>query len=366
MSEPQPAATRRIPALDLLRLFAALSVVLFHYSFRGWAADGYTTVHLPGLLPWVKYAGRGVSLFFVISGFVIAYSAAGRSTGQFAVARIARLYPGFLICMTLTFAVTVLFGMPRFQASMTQWLANLLIVSPALGQPYMDGAYWSIVCEVTFYAWMALLIATGLFPRYLREIVAMWLALSLANMLFMHVGAADRLLLTDSSGFFAAGLMLYEIYFGKSDGVSWMLLLAATLIAAEQAVEAAVWTRGHFGVTLSDPVLAAIAVGSVVLVGLGALPRRLPLPSALVIALGGLTYPLYLLHQHIGYIILNRLDGIAAPGTLVAGVIVIMLVISWTIWRFAELPAQRFTKRALAAMANRMGAQAPERATGAA
>jgi peptidoglycan/LPS O-acetylase OafA/YrhL len=59
-------------------------------------------------------------------------------------------------------------------------------------------------------------------------------------------------------------------------------------------------------------VLAAIAVGSVVLVGLGALPRRLPLPAALVIVLGGLTYPLYLLHQHISYIILNRLDGIAA------------------------------------------------------
>jgi peptidoglycan/LPS O-acetylase OafA/YrhL len=275
-------------------------------------------------------------------------------------ARIARLYPGFLICMTLTFAVTVLFGMPRFSASMTQWLANLAIVSPALGQPYMDGAYWSIVCEVTFYAWMALLIATGLFPRFLREIVVVWLTLSLTNMLFVHFAPADRVLLTDSSGFFAAGLMLYEVYFRRSDWVSWMLLLAATLIAAEQAVEAAVWTRGHFGVELSDSVLAAIAIGSVALVGLGALPKR---PS-LVFALGGLTYPLYLLHQHIGYIILNRLDGLVAPGTLVAGMIVTMLVISWAVWRFAELPAQRFTKRAPAAAATRIGAPAIGRATG--
>ena len=88
-----------LPALDLLRLFAALSVVLFHYAFRGAAADGYTHVHLPELIPFAKYGARGVSLFFVISGFVIAYSAVGRSTQDFAIARITRLYPGFLICM---------------------------------------------------------------------------------------------------------------------------------------------------------------------------------------------------------------------------------------------------------------------------
>ena len=68
---PKPAQDR-VPALDLLRLFAALAVVVFHYAYRGAAADGFTKVSLPALEPIAKYGWFGVELFFVISGFVIA------------------------------------------------------------------------------------------------------------------------------------------------------------------------------------------------------------------------------------------------------------------------------------------------------
>ena len=98
----------RIEGLDVLRLFAALSVVLFHYSFRGAAADDLTRVSLPALVPVTKYGYLGVDLFFVISGFVIAWSAEGRHWLQFAVARFARIYPAFIFCMTATFLVTML------------------------------------------------------------------------------------------------------------------------------------------------------------------------------------------------------------------------------------------------------------------
>jgi peptidoglycan/LPS O-acetylase OafA/YrhL len=86
----------RVEALDLLRLFAVLAVVLYHYGFRGAAADGFTTASLTDLTPIAKYGYLGVQLFFVISGFVIAYSAEGRTASGFAIARIARIYPGFI------------------------------------------------------------------------------------------------------------------------------------------------------------------------------------------------------------------------------------------------------------------------------
>ena len=90
---PAPAAQDKshLATLDLLRLVAALSVVLFHYFFRG-AADG---IHLaegyPEVAGYALYGYLGVNLFFLISGFVIAWSAEGRAWEQFALARFVRL-----------------------------------------------------------------------------------------------------------------------------------------------------------------------------------------------------------------------------------------------------------------------------------
>jgi peptidoglycan/LPS O-acetylase OafA/YrhL len=65
----------RVPALDLLRLVAVLGVVLFHYGFRGPTGLEQTYVALPELAAFARYGFLGMPVFFVISGFVIAYSA---------------------------------------------------------------------------------------------------------------------------------------------------------------------------------------------------------------------------------------------------------------------------------------------------
>jgi len=82
--------TARLASLDLLRLVAALAVVLFHYLFRG-GITGDLDVEYAAAAPFAIYGYLGVSLFFLISGFVIAWSAEGRTWQEFAVARFARL-----------------------------------------------------------------------------------------------------------------------------------------------------------------------------------------------------------------------------------------------------------------------------------
>src|SRR3954447_6724627 len=89
----------RVPALDLLRLVAVLGVAGYHFGFQG--PTGMVAV--PDVAAVARYGFMGVPAFFVISGFVIAYSAAGRTGTGFAIARFARIYPTFLFCMTLTF-----------------------------------------------------------------------------------------------------------------------------------------------------------------------------------------------------------------------------------------------------------------------
>ncbi len=83
---PSATPTSRVEALDLLRLVAVLGVVLYHFGFWGPAAHGCRS-GAPLADAVAKYGFLGVPAFFVISGFVIAYSAEGRTATGFAIAR---------------------------------------------------------------------------------------------------------------------------------------------------------------------------------------------------------------------------------------------------------------------------------------
>lgn len=216
---PNTHPASRVEVLDLLRLVAVLAVVLYHYGYWGPDPKGAAHLALPWLAPVAKYGFLGVPGFFVISGFVIAYSAEARTATGFAIARFSRIYPTFVFCMTLTFLTIVLSGAPHFETGIAQWLANLLIAAPALGQPYMDGAYWSLVIEVVFYAWVTIFIALGMFPRRIDTIILVWLGITLANELTIDAPIVEKLFLADNSGYFAVGLLIYEFYRGRRGAI---------------------------------------------------------------------------------------------------------------------------------------------------
>ena len=263
----------RVEALDLLRLVAVLGVVLFHYGFRGPTAHDVAHVALPDLAWLARYGFLGVPIFFVISGFVIAYSAEGRTATGFAIARFARIYPTFAFCMTLTFVATLVLGAPHFETSMSQWAANLFIAAPALGHPYMDSAYWSLVDEVIFYAWVTFWIATRLFPRRIDAIVLVWIGGSLLNEMTIDASWICKLFLADSSGFFATGLLIYEFYKGRRDAALQCLLAASISTAVFQAVHNLGKLRDQSGGAFDDWIVAAICLASILVI-IQATPRQ--------------------------------------------------------------------------------------------
>ena len=115
----------RVNELDLLRFIAAFMVVMFHYGFRGHAADGYSLLSLPTYATVSKYGYLGVELFFMISGFVILMTASSGSLKKFVISRIVRLYPAFWACCTITFIAILIVGDKRFTATFGQYLINL-------------------------------------------------------------------------------------------------------------------------------------------------------------------------------------------------------------------------------------------------
>ncbi|MER9139662.1 acyltransferase [Mesorhizobium sp. M0830] len=342
--DAKPAGQDYIATLDLLRLAAALAVVLFHYFFRGAAAEGFLAESYPLAAPFALYGYLGVNLFFLISGFVIAWSAENRRWGEFAVARFVRLYPGFVLCMTLTFTMVILAGTPLIPASFSQYAANLSMFAPAFGQPFMDGVYWSIVLELVFYGWVTLALFTGLFQKRKLELIFVWLAVSALNEFFVGSGAARLLFITEFGPFFAAGVVFHHIHAHGRSLPALLLLVASFLMSCGTLSVTQRWMQGHYGIAvtsanlvLANVVMHAALIGAVLL-------RNRVRPSALTLALGGLTYPLYLLHQKIGYLAINAAAPLIGKWFAALGCIALMLVVSWLIWRTCERPAQRLLR----------------------
>src|ERR1019366_5159909 len=100
------AGRDRLYEIDLLRITAALAVVLYHYTFSGYAGH-LTSIAFPALSHVTRYGYLGVDMFFTISGFVVLLSAWGRRPHEFVISRIVRLYPAYWVAVTITAIVAI-------------------------------------------------------------------------------------------------------------------------------------------------------------------------------------------------------------------------------------------------------------------
>lgn len=339
----------RIAGLDLLRLLAALAVVVFHYGYAG-AARGTLATAVPEVASLAKYGFLGVDLFFIISGFVIAAASQGRTWRHFAVARTLRLYPGFVICMTLTAIVAVVFGTRGGDVTLAQWLANLTMFAPAFGQPFMDGAYWSIVVELVFYGWVCALIALGILERKLLTILAIWLAIAALNEVFIQSRGTRIVLCTEYAGLFASGILIQRLRAGERSLLAWGLLGLAFSLGALHAFEIQRLFARLYADDIDLQLLWVLHLGLYVLFLAGLWVSSWVATTPTVLTLGALTYPLYLLHQHVGYVLIDAVAPVIGAWTALAFVTGVVLMLAFAVQRWLEPAGRAVLRRALAAV----------------
>ena len=213
----------RLLPLDSLRAIAALAVLLYHYT------KGYEQIVGPHSAPVPGFAlgYLGVELFFVISGFVIAWTLQrSASLADFAFGRIARLYPAYLACAAITGIVIFGFGFnpTNIQTGDIAWNA-VIGLPPLVKANNLDASYWTLGVEVSFYV-MAAAFTYGL-PKLRIEIFCIvWLFTSLAARgLFPEAAQFQLLLASDYSPLFVAGAMLYYSH-GQSGPIGLLLRLS--------------------------------------------------------------------------------------------------------------------------------------------
>ncbi|WP_177235108.1 acyltransferase [Streptomyces sp. MUSC 14] len=355
---PRPAAAppttaggraSRLMALDGLRLVAALMVCLYHYTGRGGTVSASwhgSPAHLfPTLSRAAVYGNFGVQFFFVISGFVICMSSWGRTLGDFFRSRVSRLYPAYWVALFLVTGASLAMPVVVHAVRLDEFLVNLTMLQQPMGAKRVLGVCWTLWVELRFYVLFALLVVVRGVTR--RRVVLFACVWTLAAVL-CHSSKSELLnqvVMPEYAPFFIGGLALYLIHRFGSDLLSWGIVAMSWLLAQR---EATVGLWGHH--PHRDPyvviliVTVAFAAVAVVALGWASWARGRWLVTA-----GALTYPFYLVHEHLGWFVIRVLHrglGLGPWPTLVVTVLG-MLVLAWLIHRFVEKPFGPRLKRAL-------------------
>jgi exopolysaccharide production protein ExoZ len=218
--------------IQILRFFAAVAVVAFHAL--GAPPKGFE-VPESALSFALSYGGRGVDLFFVISGFVIFYAthASKLTPAEFLRRRVERIVPLYFfvifVVTMLAIALPSIFATPGWYTP-RHIAKSLAFISFTDGEMPVVYVGWSLEYEMYFYLATALLMA--LTRKVWRNIVVIFSASVLLGQL---PGAAAML---GNTAFFAdpmilefvAGVIVAGAFVNRR--IDWAMAVAAACAIA--------------------------------------------------------------------------------------------------------------------------------------
>lgn len=234
--------------MDALRAFAAISVLVYHVHVIG-AQQGVGVVDqntMPGRF-WA-HLSVGVTVFFVISGFVLyrpwVASRAGEAprpgVGSYARRRLLRILPAYWLALTV---LTIAFHLPGVESG--DWWRYYGLVQIYDPRTFAGGlgVAWTLCIEVSFYLVLPLyaLLADRVARRAGHEIliltglaVASWGWLFVVYHTSINPDYASTLLGTFD--WFALGMILAVLSVHRVHVPTWPLVIAAIAMFAAPVV----------------------------------------------------------------------------------------------------------------------------------
>ncbi|MFF3672574.1 acyltransferase family protein [Streptomyces sp. NPDC002120] len=374
-TSPDAAKRAKLPSLTGLRFFAALSVFFFHSSLTdspippnapinpfadASIADGFSTA-------FGKAGYLGVSFFFVLSGFVLAWAAKpGERVTAFLRRRLLKIFPNHVV----VFAAAMILFAGSAVTGVADWLPNLFLIHTWWPQPTVNLSVnppsWSLGSELLFYMLFPALIVP---IRKLRGRTALWgwSAAMIAGMVALQLVATyfvpdtPKSTITPISGMqfwfgyllpagrlfeFVLGILLARIVLAGlwprrvGFGVSLVLTVlgyAAALVAPFQ-----------YGFVVATIIPVAALIGATA--GADVEGRTTFLRSRPMVWLGEVSFGFYLV-QGVTIFYLRSLLGENTYGVpvallVIAGFFAASLLGGWLLYRFVEMPAMRRFGRA--------------------
>jgi peptidoglycan/LPS O-acetylase OafA/YrhL len=348
-----------IPEIDGLRFLAIICVVILHLrsylikhsNFQGQSSDFHflKSLFLRGDI--------GVSLFFIISGFILAIPFANFyilnqnkvNIKNYFLRRLTRLEPPYIIVMTaLLFfyvyavkSISLFDGILRFLSSVF-YVHNFIYPDQ---RPFLNGVAWSLEIEVQFYI-LAPIIAYLFLIKETKLRRGLMIALIFISLLFNFFILNFKFIsIINFFHFFLVGFLLADLYISKS------FLFKKTkldyLIATFLLISIFIFRTANFETTFQKFIFELVRLICVFLLYYYIIFHKIFkfFSHKIITNIGGMCYSIYLLHVPIiivfGKIILkfsfsnNNFINISIYSILI---IVIILFISSMFFLFVERP----------------------------
>jgi peptidoglycan/LPS O-acetylase OafA/YrhL len=306
----------RISIIDSFRGIAALSVIFFHVFNR----LGYNQVNF-GL--------TGVDLFFMISGFVIFLSLSKSDSWKvFVAGRIARLYPVYWTCVTIT-AILIFLQTGAGNGLLKNYLFNLTMFQNYFKVPHLDFPYWTLIVEMQFYIFMLFLYRVSLLQKIEIPGMLMCLAVIIYGTVIRHYMPSffhfinNAFPLMNHFPLFFAGIVFYKLKFSNDNRLLRWLLVAACFLLSFYIFNFN--DRSNF---LPTGYIYTIAVYFLLFTLFVVRENVLSFLQPFVF-FGTISYSLYLIHQYFAFnILIPFLQRLITGDFLVAGICIGVLVVA--------------------------------------
>lgn len=312
-----------LPQLTGLRFFAAVAVIFCHFS-------SYIFPNQPDLI--AKFTNglyNAVSLFFVLSGFILAHTYGQRfidhqvTYAKYIVARLARIYPVFLFTLILALPVFIVNNRHDFEGStMFHMFQKVLLLQTWIPIPSdvthrWNAPSWSLSTELFFYLVFPLLVAKT-FP--LSKHRSTW---ALAGILMAVTGVSflydfyfiNAIPPTSPAGLtlinfiaanplvrvleFIAGVLLYNLYRHYSEQANFgSRMVWNSILIALTAIYAWVNVTGT-SVVIGQGICTIYFSFLILGLSLDKFSWNSLLKDKLIVLLGESSYSLYLIHMPI-------------------------------------------------------------------
>lgn len=330
--------------IQALRAIAALLVVLHHLRT--------ILIGVPGLSQVAEFAGRGVDLFFVISGFIMVFITrrSNPTPLSFLANRFARIVPLYWIFTLVTLAVALVMpsGLKHTDGSLLNLFRSLAFI------PYVraDGLIfpmltvgWSLNLEIIFYLFFALALFLPRTNRSVMQLAFALIATAVAGAFVSEESPILNFYTQPMMAEFGLGMLIGLSYDRLSAPRGPALPLSALVVGVALVIGSglvaddglAAWLMGMFGWTLV--VAAAIQMERA-----GLAVRAWP-----ILLIGEASYVLYLSHlffTRIAEIVVERLFADSPGFSLVCAIGALMAAILFAVFahRKLEKPVTAWTR----------------------
>jgi peptidoglycan/LPS O-acetylase OafA/YrhL len=338
-----------LPSLTGLRFAAALAVFGFHIGVQGLFAHSQAG-HLLNLL--FKHGATGVNFFFVLSGFVLTWSARPDDTaGGIWRRRLAKIMPNHIATWLIAFIGVIYVGTNA--VSFPSAIPSLFLVQAwvPIEQVFfgVNTPAWSLSCEAAFYVAFPLLLAAIRKAR--------------ANLLWLLAGGLVVLIaLVPVIALPLPRTIAYWLVYicPATRGLEFVLgMVVARIVQSGRRIRVGLWSASGCIIAcyvvmsyyppagFSTVIITVVPIALLIYAAAVAdiTHRTSPWRSRILVWLGEISFAFYLVHQ----IVIRSIYKVMSSPTmsalhelaLVATILTVALVAGWLLYRIVERPMMR-------------------------